>query len=359
MLPILTPEVFTSSKIISIIQVQKRIEEFKAEGKTVGLCHGGFDLLHPGHILHFESARKLCDVLVVSVTSDRFVTSRKGDGRPVFSEQLRAYTIAALQCVDCVVITNFAKGVEVIEQLKPSYYIKGPDFIGKNTPGITSEREAIGRVGGEMKYTTDVKLSTTEIINYIKNELDRKEVLVVLDRDGTLIEHSCDFFGQQENWREELKLMMPVVSMVAYLQTKFKVTAIVASNQAGVARGLYACSRVEEIHQHIHNLLKTQGITISCWKYCPDVDKVYADAMNGKIDFLPSFIKDNTKRKPNTLLVDEALQELGRTKQEFAKIIVFGDRSEDEGLAANLKATFIDVKGKTFEEMKNEVFHKL
>lgn len=346
---------FSSPKILSLPEAERNINEFKAQGKKVGLCHGGFDLLHPGHILHFESAKRLCDVLIVSVTSDRFVAGRKGSGRPVFSEQLRAYNIAALQCVDYVVITDFEKAVPILETLKPSYYIKGPDFIGKNTPGITAEREAIARVGGEMKYTTDVKLSTTEIIEYIKSELDRKEVLVVLDRDGTLIEHSTDFFGQQDNWKEELQLKMPVVNMVAYLQTKYNVTAMVASNQAGVARGLYDCARVEEIHDYMDNLLQKQGIKISSWKYCPDVDSAYARMMKNKISFLPKFVKEKTTRKPGVALVEEAMQELGRKMEDFSPVIVFGDQEEDAGLAKNLNATFIDVKGKSFEEMKKEI----
>jgi len=355
MLEITSSNSFTSPKIISLSQAAESIQKIKSGKKTVGLCHGGFDILHPGHIKHFESAKKLCDVLFVSITSDRFVSSRKGSGRPVFPDSLRAYSVASLSCVDAVVITDFAKGIEVIEQLKPSYYIKGPDFIEKTTSGIASEREAIVRVGGEMKYTTDVKLSTTEVINYIKNELDRKEILVVLDRDGTLIEHSCDFFGKQDNWREELNLIMPVVSMVAYLQTKYNATVIVVSNQAGVARGLYDCTRVEEINEYIDGLLKKQGVMISSWKYSPDVDLAYATLMEGKIHFLPGYVRSITLRKPSTALVDQALRELGKTREDFNKIIVFGDRDEDAGLAKNLNALFIDVKGKTFDEMKNMV----
>ena len=355
MLKASSPESFTSPKIISLKVAERIIWEYKKEGKCVGLCHGGFDLLHPGHIIHFESAKKLCDVLMVSVTSDHFVAGRKGSGRPVFTDQLRAYSIAALQCVDYVVITDVEKGVPILELLQPSYYIKGPDFIGKTTPGITAEREAIARVGGEMKYTTDVKLSTIEIIEYIKQELDRKEILVVLDRDGTLIEHSSDFFGQQDNWKEELQLKKPVASMVAYLQAKYAATNIVVTNQAGVARGYYSCQRVEEIHQVLHELLKKQSITISSWKYCPDVDSAYAKMMKNTISFIPKFVKEKTMRKPGVALVEEAIQELGLKMEDFNQVIVFGDRDEDKGLARNLKATFIDVKGKTFEEMKKEI----
>lgn len=162
---------FVSVKILTFSAAKSSVAKLKKQGKTVGMCHGGFDLLHPGHIKHFESAKKLCDVLLVSVTSDQFVIERKGRGRPVFSDKLRAYEVAHLDIVDYVVVSDFKRAVEVIQALKPSFYIKGPDYIGKQTPGITAEREAIAGAGGEIKYTTDVKLSTTEIIDYIRKNI--------------------------------------------------------------------------------------------------------------------------------------------------------------------------------------------
>lgn len=163
-----TRDTYTLPTIISVTRAKRLIAGCKRQGKTVGLCHGGFDLLHPGHVKHFESAKKQCDVLVVSVTSDRFVTGRKGQGRPIFSDALRAYMIASLRMVDYVVITDVKLGVDVIAALQPSLYIKGPDFMAKQTPGITAEREAIAAVGGTMAYTKDPKLSTTEIIDSIR-----------------------------------------------------------------------------------------------------------------------------------------------------------------------------------------------
>ncbi|MBI5620880.1 adenylyltransferase/cytidyltransferase family protein [Candidatus Gottesmanbacteria bacterium] len=168
MMHIPSVNIYTSGNIISLAAAAPVIRRLRKEGKTVGLCHGGFDLLHPGHVKHFESAKKLCDVLVVSVTSDRFVVARKGQGRPIFPDRLRAYMIASLRMVDWAVVTDVKLGVDVISTLKPSLYIKGPDFIGKQTPGITAEREAIKAVGGTMAYTEDPKLSTTSIIDYIR-----------------------------------------------------------------------------------------------------------------------------------------------------------------------------------------------
>ena len=96
--------IFNSKKIVLLEESAKIITELKLKNKRIGLCHGGFDLLHPGHIKHFESAKENCDLLFVSVTSDRFVSLRKGSGRPVFNEQLRAYSIATLEAVDYLVL---------------------------------------------------------------------------------------------------------------------------------------------------------------------------------------------------------------------------------------------------------------
>ena len=79
------------SKIKTIIELTKLVCLLKKEGKTVAHCHGVFDLLHPGHIRHFEAAKQEGDVLIVTVTQDKYVT--KGPGRPVFNEHLRAYAI--------------------------------------------------------------------------------------------------------------------------------------------------------------------------------------------------------------------------------------------------------------------------
>ncbi len=353
MLPLTPPAEFHSAKIITFSAAGQRLRELKAAGKTVGLCHGGFDLLHPGHLQHFESAKKLCDVLIVSITSDRFVSSRKGAGRPVFPEQLRAYSVASLSSVDYVVITDFEKAIPIIETLQPSYYIKGPDFVGKMTPGITAEREAIARVGGEMKYTTDIKLSTTEIIEYIKNELDVPHLLLVIDRDGTLIMND-DFLGRNKDWKEELRLNEAVVSYLSYLQTKYKTTKIVVTNQAGVARGYFDCQRVEEINRYIDVVLRGKGLMIHNWQYCPEVEVSYAELKRHELTFVPGFVKEKTKRKPSSEMVYDALQQLQKKQEDFAEILMLGDRKEDRGLADNLRAKFIDVKGKGYGELRKD-----
>ena len=165
------PQSFYSEKIKSEEEALEIVNNVKMQGKKVGLCVGVFDLLHAGHMLHFRSARNLCDFLVVGVTSDRFAKARKGDGRPIYQDYLRAFTISQLMWVDCVFISNYLLSNEAIKSLKPNYFIKGPDWKNKNTPDIELDRQIIKEIGGEILYTSDEKLSTTEIINYIKNEI--------------------------------------------------------------------------------------------------------------------------------------------------------------------------------------------
>ena len=355
MLKVDSINVYNSGKILSFEDSIKKIKELKAQGKKVGLCHGGFDLLHPGHVKHFESAKKLCDVLFVSITSDRFVESRKGSGRPVFPDKLRAYMAAGIIFVDYVVVTDFAKAIEILKSLKPSYYIKGPDFIHKTTPGITAEREAIKEAGGEMRYTDDPALSTTKIIDYIKNEMDIDNVLVIIDRDGTIIRND-DYLGKDRDWKEEIEFNKDVVSFIIYLQTKYKTTKIVVSNQSGIARKFFDCKRVEEINSHINSELASKGIKIDSWQYCPDVDSRFAEKQkcNG-IVFDNKYIKDKTKRKPDTAMVLDALSDLKKDIKEFTKIIVIGNGNDDKGLAENLKAAFIDVNGKSYSDLVKEI----
>ena len=134
--------------------------------KKVVHCHGVFDLLHIGHIRHFEQAKTLGDILVVTVTSDKYV--KKGPHRPVFSESLRAEAIAALDCVDYVAINKWPMALETIQVLQPDFYVKGSEYREAQrdrTGGITLEENAIKSVGGQLAFTDDITFSTSNIIN--------------------------------------------------------------------------------------------------------------------------------------------------------------------------------------------------
>ena len=162
------------NKIIKFDNSLKFIETIKSSNKTIGLCHGVFDLLHPGHLRHLAKAKELVDVLVVSITADKFVN--KGPGRPAFNENLRAEALANLVSVDFVLITPYPTAIETIELIKPNFYIKGNDYVQEKkdlTGNITLEKNAVESFGGKLVNTDEIIFSSSELINkFLPNHSD-------------------------------------------------------------------------------------------------------------------------------------------------------------------------------------------
>jgi len=156
----------TASKILTVAEIAAHARKFRADGLVVVQAHGTFDLLHLGHVRHLEAARALGDVLVVTITADRFVN--KGPGRPVFTESLRAEMLAALHFVTCVAIAEAPDAISAIEEIKPQIYAKGNDYQnpdGDVTGKITLERNTVEAHGGSIQFTDEITFSSTELIN--------------------------------------------------------------------------------------------------------------------------------------------------------------------------------------------------
>lgn len=155
----------SADKIVSLPALAELTRTARQQGCVVVHCHGCFDLMHPGHILHFQAARKMGDLLVVTVTPDRFVD--KGPGRPAFSEALRLVSIAALECVGHVALNEWPTAVETIRLLRPHWYVKGQEFEHLHDPAgkIRPEYDAIRECGGEMRFTHEDVFSSTQLLN--------------------------------------------------------------------------------------------------------------------------------------------------------------------------------------------------
>lgn len=154
------------NKIKTLDELEKIAAALKKAGKRLVQCHGVFDLLHPGHILHFEAAKKEGDILIVTITPDEFVG--KGPGRPVFNQRLRAESVAALSCVDYVAINQWPTAVETIKRIKPDIYAKGSDYQNPEddlTGKISEEEAAITSVGGRIHFTHELSFSSSELLN--------------------------------------------------------------------------------------------------------------------------------------------------------------------------------------------------
>ncbi|MCH7955179.1 MAG: adenylyltransferase/cytidyltransferase family protein [Candidatus Marinimicrobia bacterium] len=153
-------------KIVELEELPNLLEEHRKAGQKVVLCHGVFDLLHPGHIKHIEAAKKNGDILVVTITPDEYVN--KGPLRPVFDELHRAETIGALEKVNYVAINKWPSAVQTIELLTPDIYVKGSDYKNPEediTGEIANENDAIAKVGGKIIYTDEETFSSSKIIN--------------------------------------------------------------------------------------------------------------------------------------------------------------------------------------------------
>ena len=155
-----------STKVIPFSEAPALFDKLRAEGKRLVQCHGTFDLVHPGHIVHLEDAKKLGDVLVVTVTDEKHVN--KGPGRPYFNDTLRARTLAALSCVDYIVLIPHTAAVEAIETVKPHVYCKGTEYADASndvTGNIHDDVATALKHGGEVRYLGDVVFSSTRLLN--------------------------------------------------------------------------------------------------------------------------------------------------------------------------------------------------
>ncbi len=156
-----------SKKITKFCEIHRLVSEARSRGARVVHCHGVFDLLHPGHIRHLNAAKAQGDLLVVTLTADRFVN--KGPGRPAFPEQLRAEQVASLSCVDYVALNEAPDAIPAIEAVRPNLYVKGKEYADAEkdiTGKIRQETEAVERVGGKVHFTDDLVFSSSKLINH-------------------------------------------------------------------------------------------------------------------------------------------------------------------------------------------------
>jgi rfaE bifunctional protein nucleotidyltransferase chain/domain len=154
------------AKIKTIEQLGEVARTAQSQGQTVALCHGVFDLVHLGHVRHIQAARSEGDVVMVTVTADRYVN--KGPGRPIFPENMRAEMLASLGNVDWVGINHTSSAEPVLDTIRPDIYVKGSDYENPEddiTGKIKSERDAVERHGGRIVFTRDVTFSSSSLVN--------------------------------------------------------------------------------------------------------------------------------------------------------------------------------------------------
>jgi D-beta-D-heptose 7-phosphate kinase/D-beta-D-heptose 1-phosphate adenosyltransferase len=134
------------AKILSLKELVKKSQQWKAAGKKIAFTNGCFDILHAGHIYSLSQAAKEADYLIVGLNADASVKKLKGENRPVNDEQSRAQVLAALQMVDAVVIFAEETPLDLIKNLLPDVLVKGGDYTINEIAGAKEVIAAGGKI---------------------------------------------------------------------------------------------------------------------------------------------------------------------------------------------------------------------
>jgi rfaE bifunctional protein kinase chain/domain len=171
-----------SKKIISLEDLKKVLGKRPRKSKVI-LCHGNFDVVHPGHVRHLIYAKSKADLLIVSITADKYI--QKGIYRPFVPENLRALNLAAFEMVDYVTIDDNKTSSRILKSLKPDFFAKGFEYSqGELPPATQEESKVVEKYGGEMIFTPgDIVYSSTKLLNLSQPKIDNYKILDLMERN--------------------------------------------------------------------------------------------------------------------------------------------------------------------------------
>ena len=155
----------SKAKIVSRVELQAKVADWRGEGEQIVLANGCFDLLHVGHVRYLGGAKALGGKLIVAMNSDASVRQLKGHGRPLMPAHERAEILAALADVDAVVIFDEPDVRALIRQIRPDVQAKGTDYTRDTVP----ERDEVRSYGGRVEIVGDPKdHSTSEFLGQLR-----------------------------------------------------------------------------------------------------------------------------------------------------------------------------------------------
>ncbi len=152
-------------------ELERRVLSLKRAGSRIIFTNGAFDLLHVGHLRSLQAARALGDHLIVALNSDSSIQASKGPGRPIFPEEERAEILAALECVDSIIIFHEPTADRLLARLRPHIHAKGPDYAP-----APPEADTVRAYGGEVAFVGDPKVhSTSDLLARIQQTFKGQE----------------------------------------------------------------------------------------------------------------------------------------------------------------------------------------
>jgi rfaE bifunctional protein kinase chain/domain len=159
------------------------IGDFPRDKKVI-MCHGVFDVVHPGHVRHLAYAKSKVDLLIASITSDRHI--KKGVYRPHVPENLRALNLAAFEMVDYVIVDENPKPLENLEVIKPDFFAKGFEYSSDGLPPATQEEmDVVETYGGQLMFTPgDVVYSSSNLIDLAAPNIKIEKLITIMHDAG-------------------------------------------------------------------------------------------------------------------------------------------------------------------------------
>ena len=155
----------STSRVLTWPETAAFVQSVRGTGQRVVFTNGVFDLLHPGHVRYLQHARRLGDVLIVGLNADSSVRRNRGPGRPITPELERAELLAALDCVDAVVIFEQDTPADIVKLVQPDILVKGADWPADQIVG----RDTVEARGGKVVLVpTEEGHSTTAIVDRIR-----------------------------------------------------------------------------------------------------------------------------------------------------------------------------------------------
>lgn len=285
--------------------------QWREEGRKVGFTCGAFDLLHAGHVDYLEAARAMCDRLIVAVNSDESVRSYKNPLRPIVKQQFRMNVIAALRCVDAVTLMTDTRPACLIEKLRPDLYIKGGDYQVsqlKSAPLVESYGGscAVIPVNHEISTSAIVK-RIQELSLYAAPDKPVRGLhgpLVLLDRDGTLIEN-----GHFLKDPSQVRLLEGVGEGLQKLQQAGFSLAVI-TNQQGMGLGYFDYESFVAVNSAMLRQLAPYGIQIARFYFCPHSLAEQCDCRKPGTQMIERALADFQTRREDCFVIGDALSDL-------------------------------------------------
>lgn len=325
----------TDKKIQSQKNLVKIVQGLKRQGKTIVTYSGSFDILHIGHIRSLNEAKRQGDVLIILLNSDDSVRSYKGPGRPINSQRDRADFLAALKCVDYVVIFDEINPKKILGKIKPDIHCNGSDW-GRNCV----ERAEVEKYGGKihiLKWTKN--FSTSNLIKKIITDNSRPPVRAVfLDRDGTINLNKQGYVHKIEDFEF---LPGAVQALKKLLKTDYKI--IVITNQSGIGRGYYGEKDVLKLHQWLVKTLARKGARIDKIYLCPHRPEEKCSCRKPGIGMFEKAVKEFGVSLSNSWMIGDDDKDIMAAKEANIKTIKIGGKLspklklEPNDYAADLK----------------------